>query len=213
MGQSDVEVEMDLVNPFGFRKSKMTIDELSAEVYEDLNGKVVSVSHRDDTTTVVYECDDWENPVGRVSFRLHCTAVAETTVTRGWSEGLVWTADHPLLLNHNQEHGDLFFSSRPSNPHEVLGLLYQAHENLFGGWRPLRNHINRCGKTDEILAGGHGLLASGPLPLLEIYRESLGQLLTTKVVKTHAPDGGYHALVFDETFVICKEVGVTRADP
>jgi hypothetical protein len=35
----------------------MNIAELSNEVYEDLNGMIVSVAEQDTAVTVVYECD------------------------------------------------------------------------------------------------------------------------------------------------------------
>jgi hypothetical protein len=186
----------------------MKIEELSEEVYEDLNGRIMSADHQDDTITLVYECDYWKDPDKRVSFLLRCKMVAETTVCPGVSCDLWWASEHPLLLNHNEKHGGLFFTSKPTNPHEVIGLLYQTHEDLFHGWRLLRDHINHCGKTHKILASGNGLLARGPLPLLDLYQKSLGRLLKTNIVKSYTPDGGYSALIFDDTFVICKEVEV-----
>lgn len=104
----------------------MNIEELSEAVYEDLNGRIVSADHQDDTITLVYECDYWKDPDKRVSFLLRCTKVAETTVCPGVSEGLWWTTEHPLLLNHNEQHGSLFFTSKPTNPHEIVGVLYQT---------------------------------------------------------------------------------------
>lgn len=188
----------------------MNIEELSEAVFEDLNGGIASAAHQDTGLSVVYECDSWKDPDKRVSFLLLCSEVAETTVCPGLSEDLWWTAEHPLLLNHNSERGSLFFTSSPDNPHEVVGVLYQTHENLFRGWRPLRDYINHCGQTHQILASGNGLLARGPLPLLELYQKSIGHLLKTNTVKSYTPDGGYKAIIFDESFVICKDVEVSQ---
>lgn len=190
--------------------AKMNIEELSEAVYEDLNGKIVSADHHDTAVTLLYECDNWKEPDKRVSFRLRCVDVAETTACPGVSETLQWTTEHPLLLNHNRQHGDLFFTSTPDNPHEVVGVLYQTHEDFFQGWRPLRDYINQCGKTHQILAAGNGLLARGPLPLLELYQSSVAHLLKTNIVNSYTPLGGYSALIFDDSFVICRNTEVSQ---
>jgi hypothetical protein len=188
----------------------MNIEELSEAVYEDLNGRIVSADHQDDRVTLVYECDYWEDPDKRVSFLLRCSEVAETTACPGVSGDLWWTSEHPLLLNHNHQHGSLFFTSKPANLHGVVGVLYQTHEDLFQGWRPLRDHINHCGKTHEILASGNGLLARGPIPLLELYQKSVQRLIKTNIVNSYTPDGGCRAIIFEDSFVICKEVEVSQ---
>jgi hypothetical protein len=186
----------------------MNIEELSEVVYEDLNGRIVSVDYRDDTLTVTYECDYWKDPNKRVSFRLVCSDVAESTACPCVSETLRWTVEHSLLLNHNDTHGSLFFSSAPHNPHEVVGLLYQTHEDLFQGWRPLRDYINHGDKTAQILAAGTGVLAEGPVSVLELYQKTIAHLLRTNIAISYTPHGGCKAILFDDCFIVCKTVEV-----
>ena len=151
----------------------MTIDELASLVYEDLNGLITSARGTDRGLEVVYECDHWRDHDSRVAFLLRCSEVVESTVTPRASDDLHWTDGHPVLHDHNSEHGMLYFSSRPANPHEVVGRLYQAHETFYGGWREFREYANTCGDTVAILGNGSGVLATGPLSLLREYKEQL----------------------------------------
>ncbi|WOH37645.1 hypothetical protein RI844_20160 [Thalassotalea fonticola] len=64
----------------------------------------------------------------------------EISYLRGGYLGLF--AEHPVLNDHIGDAGDLFFSSKPENSNEIIGLLYQAHENYFRGWRELSKYIN-----------------------------------------------------------------------
>ncbi len=188
----------------------MNIKELSENVYEDLNGQIVSVDCQETTVTLFFECDHWKDLDKRISIQIRCSEVVENAVSPGFSGFLQWEDNHPLLLKHNKQHGSLFFTSKPTKPYEVIGILYQAHEDLFKGWRPLSDHINQCGKTNDILASGSGLLARGPIPVLELYQNSLEGLIQTNIIKSYTPNGGYKALILDEFFLVCKEVKLTQ---
>ncbi len=189
----------------------MTIDELASVVYEDLNGFIVSVRGSQRELDVEYECDHWRDHDSRVAFRLRCSEVAESTVTSGVSEELHWTEDHPVLLDHNSEHGNLYFTSIPDNPYEVVGRLYQVHERVYDGWRHFRDYVNTCRDTVTILGGGSGLLAEGPLPLLREFEHAVKGMISTNIVDTprHAGDyGNYRVLLFDGSFVVCRKCQV-----
>jgi hypothetical protein len=189
----------------------MTIHELASLIYEDLNGLITSARGTERGFEVVYECDHWRDHDSRVAFLLRCSGVAESTVTPRASDDLHWTDDHPVLHDHNSEHGILYFSSRPANPHEIVGRLYQAHETFYGGWREFREYVNTCGDTITILGNGSGVLAEGPLSLLREFEGALAGLLATNIVETprrFGDYGNYKALLFDESFVVCRECEV-----
>jgi len=53
----------------------------------------------------------------------------------------------------------------------VVGNLYEAHRREAGEWYSLQEFINAEVLTSELLHSGTGLVAQGPIPLLEIYEE------------------------------------------
>ena len=52
-----------------------------------------------------------------------------------------------------------------------MGDLYEAHQGEVGEWFSLREFINAEVLPSALLHSGTGMLAQGPIPLLEIYEE------------------------------------------
>jgi len=188
----------------------MNIEELSKELYEDLNGRITAVDHTDDLI-IHFLCNDWNDYETTRLFRISCHGVKESEVQPSVSGEVKFTEQHQLLWNHNEPHGYLYYSSAPENRHEILGRLWESHEMFFGGWRPLTDFANthNSGQFIEFCKGNNGQLAHGPKSLLELYQDVVGDKLKTNYVPSYNPKGGYKALVFDTCFVICKSVTVT----
>ncbi len=52
----------------------------------------------------------------------------------------------------------------------LVGALYERHQDSAEGWIPFPRFLNASHpKLPTLLAGGHGLLADGPIPLMEAY--------------------------------------------
>jgi hypothetical protein len=83
------------------------------------------------------------------------------------------TDDHPLLWEHKQPSASAFFKGVPVNADASVGALYQAHEKAVGSWIRFGKHLNNSHGLSWLLSGGHGLLARGPVPLLNVYKETL----------------------------------------
>jgi hypothetical protein len=192
----------------------MNIDELCWNVYEDLEGWIKAVRETQDGLEIIYECDNWKGSRDRLSFSLLCKQVKESSVLAGESGSLSWTDNHPVLLHHNVMQSYLYFSSIPSDPFEIIGILYEAHENIFHGWRRFSDCLHSIGgATSTLLSSGHGLLASGPEPALKKLREVISDRLTTNIVDSYLPkDIGYKALILDRCFVVCRNVVVSEID-
>jgi hypothetical protein len=186
----------------------ITFDELSEAVYEDLNGRIVSVSTDQQAHHVLFECDDWRRDHdGQRRFELVFRDVPEATATPSVSGGIHAAHEHPLLWQHNDEHVSMFFSSSPSQPLELLGALYEAHSRLLGGWRELGDYLHA---SSELLRGGHGLFAKGPKRIIDDYSRVVGDRLHHAIVHGHTPRGGYQVVLFDECYVICQSVSVVE---
>jgi hypothetical protein len=185
----------------------ITLEELCEGVYEDLNGRVSAVECGSDTCRVTFECDDWNGDERRRRFEIAFREVAESTVTPSYCDSLVTLNDHPLLWRHNEEHAEAYFSSEPSNPIEIVGRLYEAHEQLFGGWRRLDEYLHA---DSVMLAGGHGLLARGPKQVVNGYLAAIGNSLRYSIVRGHTPQGSKQVMLFDDHYVVFQEAEVVE---
>ena len=183
----------------------MTFDELSESVYEDLNGRIVTVTTDYKTYRVIFECQDWGDYDRRRRFELIFEDVPEATATPSGCGCFHVTDDHPLLWQHNDETVAMFFSSASSAPLDLLGRLYEAHSALFGGWRELSDYWYA---GSELLRVGYGQLADGPRRAIEEYARVVGDALCYSIVPGHTPRGRYRVVLFDECHVVCRNVSV-----
>lgn len=77
------------------------------------------------------------------------------------------TREHVVLWPHNQQQGELYFRGTPSDPLSLFGALTEAQRGLLGNWFPIDHFLNLPGRSADILRYGHGLLAKGPVSLLD----------------------------------------------
>jgi hypothetical protein len=187
----------------------MKIEDLIKEVYEDLNGQITAVESGDQLL-VYFECNDWveENLVRK--FKITCSAVKESTLVKSSVGCIDFTDSDPILWNHNEEHGYLYYTSECENNYELLGRLWASHEKAYSGLRSLSEYINvfNSGSYIEFCKGSYGQLAQGPRPILNIYELAVSNKIKTNFVPSYKPEGGYSALFFDNLFVVCKSVTV-----
>ena len=182
----------------------MTIDELIEHYYDDLDGAITGFSGDTDILDITFEYDESFQGEPRVA-TIRCRDVRESTLRPGGVAELTRPTEHPLLWQHVQPHQILSFSSAPQNPFELLGRLYTAHEQLFGRWRAPRDYIHA---TPEILAGGYGQLAHGPDKAIQTYHEIALPFVQCSVVSQHTPKGLCQLILFDETFIICRDISL-----
>ncbi|WP_444904429.1 hypothetical protein ACJJIU_05650 [Microbulbifer sp. CnH-101-E] len=187
----------------------MNIEELSEKLYEDLNGRITAVDYTDGLI-INFQCDDWNGHDQSRFFKITCYGVKETDAQPSEVGEVEFTDKNPLLWNHNEPHGYLYYSSEPESRYEILGRIWEVHEKTFGGWRPLTDFANtyHAGQFIEFCKGSNGQLAQGPKQLMEIYQASVIDKIKTNFVPSYTPEGGYKALVFDSCFVVCKSVAV-----
>ncbi len=92
-------------------------------------------------------------------------------------------SDHPLLLPYAADRAHVSFTGKPNVPKaQVIGSLYSAHAAVVGDHIPLGQYMNSGYSGDppdrgiaELLDGGYGTLAHGPLPLVRAYADVLAE--------------------------------------
>ena len=187
----------------------MTIQTLSKYIYQDLNARIISLSQKQDFKIHI-ECDDWNSSDCKRNFMLSCFEVIESTAFPSYFDELNFCNNHQLLWNHNEQHGELYYSSETQSENELLGVLWKVHEETFGGRRPLNDYVNIYYQNQKLrfCTGSGGQVAKGPNPILKVYQNALKDKLILNHISTYTPPGGYKALIFDDSFVICKRIEV-----
>ena len=186
----------------------MTFEELSQSILEHLEGRIVAVDHQAGVSVIRLQCLDGNPGCPLREFDLEFSEVVETDVLPSECGSISACDEHPLLWDHNQQHASMYFSSVPERPFELLGRLYQAHECLLEGWRPLSDYLYAKFDRAEV---GYGLFAQGPRRVMEAYSEAVSGLVLNSIVPGHTPSGGKKGkkvVFFDKQFVICREVSV-----
>lgn len=192
----------------------MNFQQFSDAVYEDLNGQLLGITVQGEDLLLDYECDDWDQPDSRLRARLRCLEVKAQNLDSGYCDSLRLYSDHPLLLEYNDASGALYFRAAPANAYEVIGRLYEAHAQVMGNWQAFGEALNDWLKPLPLLKGGHGLLARGPLPLLQAYASALDGLLPTNIVCTLAAAATPWQVLLVEArgHVICRDVQLEKLD-
>ena len=117
------------------------------------------------------------------------------------SDEISFTDDHILLWEHNLPSYQLFYNSVADNCHEILGLLWEAHEIALQDFIEHQASISPQNFAKQY-QDGFGLLARGPKLLLEAYQGAVSGKLDTYMVESYKPKGGYSALLFDYGHVL-----------
>jgi len=108
------------------------------------------------------------------NFRIVCTDPrSHHIVAAGVDDLVTLTADHVVLWPNTEQQGELYFNGAPNDPASLLGSLIETHLETVGRWYAVDYFLNLSGHATDVLRGGHGLLAKGPVPLLKAYAEVL----------------------------------------
>ena len=185
----------------------MTLDELASELWEHLNGRITAVRLGAESFDIDFECEHWREE-RRVVVTLICSGVIESTVSPGPVEGIERPSDHPLLWTHTQPGACLYFGSAPANALELLGRLHVVHGQLFEGWRPAHDYIHA---SPETLTGRHGQLAEGPLAAVQAYERIAAPFVRCSMVTFDARDTHRQLVLFDDSFIICRDIALRDA--
>jgi hypothetical protein len=186
----------------------MNIETLCENIYEDLEGYISSIESTYMGISFTYETEHWDEHDKRVRFKIECEGVAESALNLNAGGKFQLLNEHPILDEYTGDSGSLFFSSKPENPNEIIGLLYSAHLSYFGEWRELSKYLNTNISFGELLSSGNGSLATAPIKVLEIYKKAVSDYLKVNIIKSHANDCGFQLLLVEDTYIVCKKISV-----
>ena len=163
------------------------------------------------------ELKDDYRPNLHPNWRVACLGVREERLSLGAHNDLDLAFDHILLWPHTAGRTRISFYGKSKDPSAVVGALYERHVSLVGGWIPFHRFLNGAPTVTDLIAGGYGMLAEGPEPLLLAYKEVMQQYGIS--ASHHEPEPPAHwdgekradqkaslaALVIGESYVVAAD--------
>ncbi|MCY3001889.1 MAG: hypothetical protein NTV21_08795 [Planctomycetota bacterium] len=140
-----------------------------------------------------------------------CTWVKECDVSVGFFDSLQYLSEHPLLLPHFGPQGSLFFSSSPSSPESVIVRAQAAIHSASDGWLDPRSILNGpIGRLLVHLHHGSGLLARGPVPVLDAIASAVGPELPCTVTHGVTFETPLRVLLLNDRSIICRSAVLSQ---
>lgn len=105
------------------------------------------------------------------SWEVECLDFLEHALLLGDCEGFDLQYDHVLLWPYIYPQASVSFYGAANDHLAVVGALYKRHLELVGHWIRFSQFMNA--NTVELIRGRYGMLANGPMPLVESYAQVL----------------------------------------
>ena len=121
--------------------------------------------------TLSFNLDTGAETDAQQRWEVECRGVWAHQILLGQCDGLDLYKDHVLLWDYNLPRASLSFYGEAKEPLAVVIALMSCHSDLTGDGVPFDRYIN--GNPLEMIAGRYGMLADGPMPLIESYAEVL----------------------------------------
>lgn len=119
-----------------------------------------------------------------------CERLLEFVLDGVSASSLELTDQHPLLWQYQHDSASAFFSGVPTNTLAAIGAMVDAHWSAAKDWIRFTKYLNITTNLKDLLGSGTGLLARGPVPLLEIYKQALRDYGTEVQIIFPYPYGG-----------------------
>ena len=118
-------------------------------------------------------------------WEIECVGFLEHQLTLGQSDEFDLQYDHVLLWSYIYPEASVSFYGEATDHLAVVGALYKRHVELVGDWIHFTQFMNR--DPVEMIRGRYGMLAEGPMPLVESYAEVLEDFgISTKISEPKA---------------------------
>lgn len=152
------------------------------------------------------------------AWQISCKHVRDHTFRNHRFHALQLTSDHPVLWPHKQPHAELYLGAAASNPAAVYGSLVAAYLDLVGPWFPLKRFFNYHASPLQLLAAGRGLLASGPVTIIDRLAAVLREFeVRHNTIPLHRLQTGIEhelqALVFGESYIAARQIEAALVTP
>lgn len=173
-----------------------------------------SASLAESKLTIVLVATREGSPPAR--WELRCHGVRKHVIRLGGFDRLEVVHEHPVLWPFTEPHAEVSFYGKPASIDGLVGEIFKAHIRVADRRTPFRIE-------PEVLEGGFGVLAQGPLALMRAYHEVLARHPMKPALLTLGPpkrwDGARWmpeeseliALLMDDSYAIAESIDAQRA--
>jgi hypothetical protein len=120
----------------------------------------------------------------------HCDKLLQYTIESTVGSGFELADRHPVLWEYQYDNASAFFRGVPKNLSAAVGAMAQAHMAAVDDWFGFTKYLNVDMSLKALLESGSGLLAQGPIPLLEVYAHALAECgIEVQIISPYPPGG------------------------
>ncbi|HEY9404085.1 MAG TPA: hypothetical protein VIQ24_15610 [Pyrinomonadaceae bacterium] len=183
--------------------------------FEDYGSfRLLRAAWSEENLTLWLEVADDYRPDLNPHWKVVCTGVREESLSLGAHDDISLSRDHVLLWPHAARQTSTSFYGKGKDAHAVVGALYQRHQELAGEWLPLHRFLNpNISNLTKLIAGGFGMLAEGPEPLILAYEEVMQQygFLTSHLEpRPSLQRAALSVLMLDDSYIVAERF---KAEP
>jgi hypothetical protein len=138
---------------------------------ENGTADLAEVRMEGDVLTLSLNLNTGEDSNAYQCWEVECVGFLEHQLSLGQSDEFDLQYDHVLLWSYTYPEASVSFYGEANDHLAVVGALYKRHLELVGDWIPFVRFMN--GNAVEMIRGRYGMLAEGPIPLVESYAQVL----------------------------------------
>lgn len=150
------------------------LERLLIKLEEEDGGIVVSsLEYIDSDLEIYFTVSFPDSEIPHQNWRIRAINIKKERFERSWETNLQLFANHPLLLEFNDDHSELYYTGRTLHPEKLIVDLFRmfsdnAWKDLKFGWG-----INAPDGFLKLCNEETGLFARGPKSILEKYASVL----------------------------------------
>ena len=130
----------------------------------------------DEDAVLVVTLNDGVQNNQDTNWKIEAKSVLEYWITDAYGDSLNhYENNHVILKQYTDKTANLSFRGTHASSELVVGALAEAHFECVQNWISFNRYMNMEQKLSELLSGGFGKLADGPLFLLKEYERVLAR--------------------------------------
>ena len=106
-------------------------------------------------------------------WQIRACQMRQCTIGKAGGDLVLHQGDHVVVRQHTDFRQELYFRGTPDSADGTIGRLWIAHREAVSDWIPFDDFLNSCMSLQALLKVGFGLLADGPVFLIEAYSRVL----------------------------------------
>lgn len=199
------------------------IEIITSENFEESDGTIdlTNIRLQGDLLTLSFNLIGGTDEEQDQAWEVECIGPLDHQLSLGHCGQFIVYHDHALLWPYTYPQSSVSFYGEAADPQAVVGALYSRHVELVGHWIPFNRFLN--GDPVARVKGRYGMLAAGPMPLIEAYADVLEQFEISAAL-TEPKRAWFASDVFtesdevavlilnDTSYVVSQKLNATKLD-